>query len=911
MNKLLLLTALASLSLASAAIPLPEHPRPDWERREWVNLNGEWNFAKDKDNKGVAEKWFTKDAVAFPLTINVPFPWGSPSSGIKEEGVNIAWYRRTLTVPKAWAGKRIFLVVGASDHTTDCYVENRLVGRNIGGYVPFEFELTNQMECGKPFPLTLRVQNGNKEKNLYGKQGYGDVKGIWQTIYLEARPETYLETVHFYPNIKEGSVTAVATLGAPAKNEVTFDVAFKKADPAEKVSVTFKPGEQKKSLKIGLKNVKLWDIENPYLYEVKARLTGKGVQDEVATYFGMREISVVRIPGINAPYIALNGKPIYLQMTLDQSYTPMGHYTFPSDEYMKNEIMISKRLALNGNRIHIKVEVPRKLYWADKLGLLIMADVPNAWGEPSPEWFAEHWDTFERMVARDFNHPSIFSWVLWNETWGLLNKPENMPEKDRNKPWFWPQTQRYVAKKFWEAKALDTTRLIEDNSPCHQDHVVTDINTWHGYHNWYTWEKMVADWCAKTFPGSKKNFVDGHVQGDTPMMNSECGNVWGYSGSTGDCDFTWDYHVMINAFRRHLKCAGWLYTEHHDVCNEWNGYVRFDRTWKETGIEELFPGMTLNDFHADAFIPLDKELFRKFNAKEIWNMPVDISLTTEKYAGKTLSLFYRTRAWNTKGKLIESAPSAAGTYVAKTWQNGSLATVPVTLPDEAAVGVVCFWLNDGDKTIARNFACFQTVAKQAENIVSVNPVLPESKAWSKKEWWAADGLKQNGAGEGHYTYAFEVPKNAKGGAVFRAELSAKRLNGKDQDGGKGGRDLDFMLGGGSWDRSKNPNSYPQTSVEKFPSKLKVYANGVLVHQTVLPDDPADHRGIISWSEQFKNRRLSEAGSYGYFVEVEIPAGIVAKSTDGKLRVRLEGDNGIAVYGARFGRYPIDPLVEFK
>ncbi len=144
--------------------------------------------------------------------------------------------------------------------------------------------------------------------------------------------------------------------------------------------------------------------------------------DEVKTYFGMRKISVMHLPGTSFPYIALNNKPIYLQLTLDQCYHPEGYYTYPSDAFMRDEILRSKKIGLNGNRLHIKVEIPRKLYWADKLGLLIMADVPNSWGEPGPEMRKEWQYAMEQMIDRDFNHPSIFSWVLFNETWGLFSR---------------------------------------------------------------------------------------------------------------------------------------------------------------------------------------------------------------------------------------------------------------------------------------------------------------------------------------------------------------------------------------------------------------------------------------------------------------------------------------------------------
>ena len=131
-----------------------------------------------------------------------------------------------------------------------------------------------------------------------------------------------------------------------------------------------------------------------------------------------------------------------------------------------------------------------------------------------------------------------------------------------------------------QAKELDKTRLVEDNSPCNYDHVVTDINTWHAYLPGYAWKDFLDNATNQTFFGSQWNYTKGNTQTNVPMFNSECGNVWGYQGSTGDVDWSWDYHIMMNEFRRHPKVAGWLYTEHHDVINEWNGYWKYDRSMK-------------------------------------------------------------------------------------------------------------------------------------------------------------------------------------------------------------------------------------------------------------------------------------------------------------------------------------------
>ena len=415
---------------------------------------------------------------------------------------------------------------------------------------------------------------------------------------------------------------------------------------------------------------------------------------------------------------------------------------------------------------------------------------------------------------------------------------------------------------------------------------MTDVNTWHRYRPGYLWERTVAEWCDGTYPGSTRNFIGGRRQDGAPMMNSECGNVWGYTGSTGDCDFSWDYHLMMNAFSRHLKCAGWTYTEHHDVINEWNGYVRDDRSPKFDGMDEL-AGMSLADFHRDAAIFFagtpGRETGEFLAPGQKVNVPVGVSLTTDKYAGQTLELVASGGSFEAK--------------TAKSWQCETLWTHRFVAPSAPACGVVVFKLKADGKEIARNFWSF-----------GVTNAAPATVVASKAEWSGGTtnvlgGLKLNGFGKGFFEFELNAP--AKGG-VFRAELSAKRKNGKDFAANEKRGGIDYMLGGGNYDRSKNPNSYPQTSEDKFPSSLKVYVGGKLVKEMTLPDDPADHRGILSWLSQAQDGHLHEAGSYGWLVEVPVAAEAVK---DGKVTVRLEADHGLAVYGPQFGRYPMGPHIE--
>ena len=346
-------------------------------------------------------------------------------------------------MPAEWKGQRVFVVVGACDWQTTGWLDGQKLGSFQGGYTPFEFELTPNVKWGQEQQLVLRVDDTPHPFKLEGKQGYGQAKGIWQTIYLEARPKVALDTVHFVPDIDAKKVTVKATLNEPAPESMQFELQFKPQDRSQAAAAQIAKGQREIEFEVPLPQMRLWSLEDPYLYEVQAVLSGEGGKDAVDTYFGMRKISVAKLPGTEHPYIALNNKPVYLKLTLDQAYHPDGFYTFPSDAFMRDEILRSRQIGLNGQRIHVKIGIPRKLYWADKLGVLIMADVPNSWGQPDEDMRGEAEVALRGMIKRDFNHPAIFSWVTFNETWGLRTGDKGYTARDAghgSRPWSgWPR----------------------------------------------------------------------------------------------------------------------------------------------------------------------------------------------------------------------------------------------------------------------------------------------------------------------------------------------------------------------------------------------------------------------------------------------------------------------------------------
>ena len=919
----LLASTLGAQRPADATIPLPEHPRPDFERADWVNLNGRWEFAFDAQDRGLGAGW-TRDTLPGSRRIMVPFSWGSASSGVPDSA-NIGWYTRDVTVPASWAGKRVFVVFGASDWTTTAWVDGVKLGEHRGGYTPFSFEITGASRTAGVKRLTVRVDDSPHPFKLEGKQGYGQARGMWQTVYLEARGADPVEAVHYTPRADLAGVGVDVRLREPAPRDLQLSLAFTNRAGQPPVLQRVKKGATQVHVDVPMANARRWSLDDPFLHTVTVSVTGEGmVEDKVQTYFGMRTVSVVNLPGTEHPYVALNGVPVYLQIALDQAYHPDGFYTFPTDSVLRNEILLARQIGLNALREHIKIEVPRKLYWADRLGVLIMADVPNWWGQPDSLAFAEHEFAMRGMMDRDYNHPSVFSYVLFNETWGLHTKA-GTDER------YLPETQRKVASVYRLAKSLDGTRLIEDNSICcGRGHTETDLNTWHEYlpgWRWAAFDKVISD---STYPGSPHHFEKGWVQGRQPMLNSEFGNVWGYTGSTGDVDWSWDYRRAVDAFRRFPKIAGWLYTEHHDVINEWNGYWRFDRTWKETGFGDLVPDMTLRDLHAPLYIAVGDSLLAHDVAPGARvEVPLYASfLTASTTFGDSLTLRAELGGWNTFGER-----KVYGTYsrriAYRPWLSAELAPLAITMPSEPGVSVLAVRLEDASGMVLhRNFTTFVVggAAPDRGTLADGTPVraarvaaaAASASAWSQKGWSVLGGAKVNGAGSGYVEYRIPWPGGLAVGDVvsasFLVEASAKRMNGKDRDTTANG-DGDYMRGGGLQDRSANRNSYPQTSAHKFPSAVTVRVNGTIAGQRELADDPADSRGILSWHAQPFDRTLSEAGSYGELLRVPLSAAQLADAAaTGAFTVRMDVSDalpgGLAIYGAKFGRYPIDPTVLF-
>ncbi|MGC9329698.1 MAG: glycoside hydrolase family 2 protein, partial [Candidatus Hinthialibacter sp.] len=403
-----------------------------------------------------------------------------------------------------------------------------------------------------------------------------------------------------------------------------------------------------------------------------------------------------------------------------------------------------------------------------------------------------------------------------------------------------------------------------------------------------------------------------------------------YEGSTGDIDWSWDYHMMMNAFRRHPKCCGWLYTEHHDVINEWNGYYRFDRSEKYTGMSDLAPGMSLNDLHSPWYIALSDELCQDVKPGAVVQVPLYASILTDDMTSNRGQLHWTLYGWDRLG-VKETYYHSSREIVWEPYMNRELEPIEVRMPSKDALAVLYVRLEDGaGLTLHRNFTTFlvsggpsprresiQTAGEKWQ-VVRFAPDSFQKAEWSQKQWNVLGGKKVNGAGAGYFEYRIDWPDDLTleevREAVFRVELSAKQLFGKDRQ-DAGGLEGDYMRGRGTHDPSRNPNAYPMTDETRYPGMARIWMNGQVLGVFDLPDDPADHRGILSWHSQLRDRKLHEAGSYGYLVSASIPQEALNKAFEAKeIVLRLESDEalprGLAIYGEQFGRYPIDPSLIF-
>lgn len=903
---------------AEDGVPRPEHPVPDASRNHWSNLNGTWDFRFDAHDQGVKEKWYEPNAAGFDRKIVVPFCWESELSGVhKVQGApKVGWYRRLVRLPADFPKtERVWLRFGAVDDHADVWLNGKKVAEHDGGYSPFEADVTDAIRRDFDNVLVVRAYDPTDPSHPTGKQvgWYTTTSGIWQTVWLESRPKSYIKSFRVETKIDPPTaVFHIETAGLPKGTEYAAAVVPRDAEAKDRDdrTVTAKAraeGENDEiKVVVGPKffkgNPKLWSPESPRLYDVSLVLTlgdklddREATADRVDTYFGLREIKRGSLPGEDFERVFLNGKPIYLRGALDQSFNPKGIYTAPSDEFLRKDIEAAKALGLNFLRIHIKPDEPRRLYWADKIGMLIMEDMPNTWNQNAEA--RRTWEqTMREVLPRDRNHPSIFAWVAFNETWGLVH-PQYAKDKG---------TQEWVRSMLSEIRKLDPTRLVEDNSPCNYDHIEgTDLNSWHFYIDDHDASKRhIEEVVARSVPGSPFNHVPGQKMNSAPLINSEYGSV---SAGGGDRDVSWGFRDLTTLLRKQPKIQGYVYTELSDIEWEHNGFLDYDRSPKEFGYGAFVKGMTPADLQGADFVGYDAPPAIVAKVGETISVPVFVSHYSDRERPPVLRWWVR--GTNDDGE-IDEIPEQRRKVA---WKPYGVTTLekPIKFKIKGPlVGALALVLEDGEtgEKIAANFV--NIVVQREKPRARIERILDHEAAlrfapeeFSRSRW--SEGSKTPGVpgkaagrGKGSFTYKLKVPE-----AVIQAKPQALEL--LLEVSAKAGRDQV------DWKERINPQDNPQTDSRKWPSVLEVALNGQRIARVDLDDAGADARGVLSHLARVDH------GSFGELIRLKSPLPETAKAdlAAGRpliLRLSVPQDaknpGGLTIFGATTGAYPFDPTL---
>lgn len=549
-------------------IPRCEHPKPQFERENWLNLNGEWDFCFDQGRTGEARKLF-EDFSSYDKKINVPFCIQSKLSGIEyKDFVYGAWYKRSVTLTNEQISGRTVLHIGAADYQTTAFVNGKKAGIHNGGYVSFSFDISEYVTEGEN---TIVIFCEDDERNPYipvGKQSreyfshgcdYTRTTGIWQTVWLEFTPKTYVKNFKIIPDAFACSVNITAELAGNADLEIK--TSYKGKDTGVK---TLKNVGGNVSFSIELTEKHLWEIGNGRLYDLDISFG----EDKVKSYFGLRSVA------LSGYKFLLNGKSVFQRLVLDQGFYPDGIYTAPSDEALHGDILLSKACGFNGARLHQKVFEERFLYHCDKEGYIVWGEYPN-WGLDHtrtdsifgilPEWLEE--------LDRDFNHPSIIGWCPFNETWDIDGKKQFDP---------------LLSLVYRATKAVDPTRPCIDTSGNY--HVETDIFDVHDYEQDVevfseTMRLLIEEDVLRNHCDNRQEYSKGQ-----PVFYSEYGGIkwsdilentgtsWGYGNApTTEEEFKARYKGLTDALLDNPKVMGFCYTQLTDIEQEQNGCYYYDR----------------------------------------------------------------------------------------------------------------------------------------------------------------------------------------------------------------------------------------------------------------------------------------------------------------------------------------------
>ena len=573
--------------------PRPEYPRPILQRHNWLNLNGQWSFATDPHNVGVREQWWQR--TEWTQTITVPFCPNSAASGVTvDSDMSAVWYQRVFTVPD-WGAEEIALNIGACDYDTWIYINGHQVGQHRGGYTPIHIAIGDYLQPGNN-TITVRAADSDSWQQPRGKQAgttrwpidYDSVIGIWQSVWLEPVDPVHLLNIgsHYAIDAQELQLTCELSNTFAGQLAVTLksnETVLCKAQASGQ-------GRSEIRLKLPVENPKLWSPETPHLYSLELQLVDENnhLIDQVTSYTGLRELTIT-----NGQH-CLNGKPLFLRGILDQGYFPGGWYSPESDQAIKQDIELTKAMGFNFARKHQKAEDPRYLYWADKMGLLVWAEMPSG-RIFSTELITSLTAQWLDLVRRDRGHPCVIGWVPFNESWGVWHIQQR------------PEQRALVDGLVQMTKALDSSRPVIGNDGW--EYSSGDLWTLHLYHDdQRTLDERLAVLLAdprQAVTEGERPRVGALVDSDPsnlPVMLTECGGVGFETGrATKDAfaygDLPTDTKALEQEIRRIMASInasetlqGFVWTQLTDVQQEINGLLYFDRRPKLplTTLQEIF-----------------------------------------------------------------------------------------------------------------------------------------------------------------------------------------------------------------------------------------------------------------------------------------------------------------------------------
>ncbi|RFU82614.1 glycoside hydrolase family 2 [Streptomyces triticagri] len=570
------------------------HPRPQLVRDpDWLDLSGSWQFAHDDADRGRAGRWMDPDVTApFTRTITVPYPPESKASGVGDTDFHpVLWYRRTVPMIAPPRGRRLLLHFGAVDHRAEVWVDGRPVGRHEGGHTGFSCDLTDVVDRDGDHVVVVRTEDQPQDATQpRGKQDwhrdphviwYHRTSGIWQPVWLEDVPDHHVTRLHWTPDVAAARVRCRLRLDRWPQHPLHLTVRLTLGDRVLAEQRTLTEGQETDfdvsipALRNGQDlDALLWSPEHPHLVDATVVLSdpdsGETV-DHVSSYLGLRDI------GWDDGVFLLNHKPYFLRFALQQGYWPNSHLA-AGEEDLRRDAELAKEIGLNGLRIHQKIEDPRFLHWADRIGLLLWEEMPSAYafGTRTVERVVAEWT---EAIARDLSHPSIVAWIPLNESWSVPN-PATVPEQ-----------RHFMDALYHLTKSLDPSRPAVSNDGWE----VSAADIW-GVHDYTQHARVLRERYGHTglrrgeiveqWPGAKRFTLDGARHTGQPVVLSEFGGAtfepadgaewFGYDTVATEADFAERLRSLVDA-AVDSGLAGFCYTQLTDTEQETNGLLTAER----------------------------------------------------------------------------------------------------------------------------------------------------------------------------------------------------------------------------------------------------------------------------------------------------------------------------------------------